>query len=212
MEPSPIQHSISLTCLPFGLCHNHLHIGQLHKPLPSPLCPFMLQGVFFPPTDIQFLTLSLLHYSGKETNIVRAAIPVSCRQNWNPGSNCLWFYTPLQAPQWSLQPATSLQFQPHLLPITHLLNKHWATTTCQGIPRWCSGKESACRWRRHKRHRFHPWVGKIPWSRKWEPTPVFLPEEFHGQRSLVGYSSCGQRVRHDWVTSPSLSFNRKVFT
>ena len=33
-----------------------------------------------------------------------------------------------------------------------------------------------------------PWVGKIPWSRKWQPTPVFLPGKFHGQRSLVGYS------------------------
>ena len=90
MQPSPIQHSISSTCLPFGLCHNHLHTRQLHKPLPSPLCPFTLQGVFFPPMDIQFLMLSLSHYSGKETNhIVRAAITVSCRQNWNPGSNHL---------------------------------------------------------------------------------------------------------------------------
>ena len=35
---------------------------------------------------------------------------------------------------------------------------------------------------------FDPWVGKIPWSRKWKPTPVFLPGKFHGQRSLVGYS------------------------
>ena len=33
-----------------------------------------------------------------------------------------------------------------------------------------------------------PWVGKIPWSRKWQPPPVFLPGEFHGQRCLVGYS------------------------
>ena len=32
-----------------------------------------------------------------------------------------------------------------------------------------------------------PWVGKIPWRRKWQPTPLFLPEEAHGQRSLVGY-------------------------
>ena len=38
---------------------------------------------------------------------------------------------------------------------------------------------------------FNPWVGKIPWRRKWEPTPVFLPGEFHGQRSLVGYSPWG---------------------
>ena len=35
--------------------------------------------------------------------------------------------------------------------------------------------------------RFNPWVGKLPWRREWLPTPVFLPEEFHGQRSLVGY-------------------------
>ena len=33
-----------------------------------------------------------------------------------------------------------------------------------------------------------PWVGKIPWRRSWQPTPVFFPGEFHGQRSLVGYS------------------------
>ena len=32
------------------------------------------------------------------------------------------------------------------------------------------------------------WVGKIPWRREWHPTPVFLPGESHGQRSLVGYS------------------------
>ena len=35
-----------------------------------------------------------------------------------------------------------------------------------------------------RRPRFHPWVGKIPWRREWQPTPVFLPGEFHGQRSL----------------------------
>ena len=41
------------------------------------------------------------------------------------------------------------------------------------------------------------WVGKIPWRRKWQPTPVFLPGKFHGQRSLVGYTSRDHRVRHD---------------
>ena len=41
-----------------------------------------------------------------------------------------------------------------------------------------------------KRRGFDPWVGKIPWSRKWQPTRVFLPGESHGQRSLVGYSPC----------------------
>ena len=42
-------------------------------------------------------------------------------------------------------------------------------------------------------HRFDPWVGKIPWRRKWKPTPIFLPREFHGQRSLVGYSPPGHK-------------------
>ena len=37
------------------------------------------------------------------------------------------------------------------------------------------------------RHRFDPWVGKIPWRRAWQPAPVFLPGESQGQRSLVGY-------------------------
>ena len=39
-----------------------------------------------------------------------------------------------------------------------------------------------------RRPGFDPWVGKIPWRRKWQPTPVLLPGESHGQRSLVGYS------------------------
>jgi len=38
---------------------------------------------------------------------------------------------------------------------------------------------------------FHPWIGKIPWMRKWQPTPIFLPGEFHEQRSLAGYSLWG---------------------
>ena len=38
-----------------------------------------------------------------------------------------------------------------------------------------------------------PWVGKIPWRRKWQPTLVYLPGEFHGQRSLAGYSPWGRK-------------------
>ena len=38
---------------------------------------------------------------------------------------------------------------------------------------------------------FNPWVGKVPWRRKWQPTPVFLPGESHGQRSLVDYRPWG---------------------
>ena len=43
---------------------------------------------------------------------------------------------------------------------------------------------------------FDPWVRKIPWRRKWQPTPVFLPEESHGQRSLAGYRLQVYRVGH----------------
>ena len=50
------------------------------------------------------------------------------------------------------------------------------------------GKESAWQCRICKRRRFDPWVRKIPWRRKWQPTIVFLPGEYHGQRSLAGYS------------------------
>ena len=50
--------------------------------------------------------------------------------------------------------------------------------------------------RRCKRHRFDPWVEKIPWRRAWQPTPIFLPEESHGQRNLVGYI---QRVTKRWT-------------
>ena len=42
-----------------------------------------------------------------------------------------------------------------------------------------------------RRPRFDPWVGKIPWSREWLPTPVFLPRELHEQRSLAGYGPWG---------------------
>jgi len=56
---------------------------------------------------------------------------------------------------------------------------------------WCSSKESACQCRRFKRYRLDPWVQKIPWRSTRQPTPVFLPGEFHGQRSLVGYSAWG---------------------
>ena len=59
-----------------------------------------------------------------------------------------------------------------------------------GFPWWLSGKESTCQCRRH---RFDPWVGKIPWRRKWQPTPVFLPGKSYGQRSPVGYSPWGHK-------------------
>ena len=53
-----------------------------------------------------------------------------------------------------------------------------------GLLWWVGGKESACQCRRLG---FDPWIGKIPWRRKWQPTPVSLRKS-HGWRSLAGYS------------------------
>ena len=61
------------------------------------------------------------------------------------------------------------------------------------LPWWLSGKESSCQCRKFKRLGFNPWVGKIPWKRKWPPIPVFLPGRPHGQRNLVGYSPWGRK-------------------
>ena len=58
-----------------------------------------------------------------------------------------------------------------------------------GHPGGTSGKEHGCQCRRPKRHRFDPWVEKIPSGRAWQPAPVFFPGEFHGQRSLAGYKN-----------------------
>ena len=73
---------------------------------------------------------------------------------------------------------------------------------------WHSGKEAACQCRRY---RFYFWVRKIAWRREWKPTLVFLPEKFHGQRSLAGYSPQGHNesdvterlnthTHHQWMS------------
>ena len=55
---------------------------------------------------------------------------------------------------------------------------------CYSLPRWLSGKESACQCRRCKICGFDPWVKKIPWSRNWQLTVVFLSGKFHGERRM----------------------------
>ena len=60
------------------------------------------------------------------------------------------------------------------------------TKQVRGFLGGTSGKESTCQCRSHKRYGFDSWVGKIPWNKKWKPTLVFLPDKFHGQRSLHG--------------------------
>ena len=65
------------------------------------------------------------------------------------------------------------------------------------LPCWLNCKESTCQCRRWG---FHLWVRKIPWRKKWQPTPGSLPGTSHGQRSLAGYNPWGhKRVRQDLV-------------
>ena len=67
-----------------------------------------------------------------------------------------------------------------------------------GFPDVASGKDRTCQCRRSKRPWFHPWVGKIPWRRAWQPTPVFLPGESPWTEEPGGLQSVGsQRDRHD---------------
>ena len=71
-----------------------------------------------------------------------------------------------------------------------------------GFPGSASGKEHICQCKRCKIWRFNPRVGKIPWRRAWQPAPVFLTGEFHGQRSLVAtvHRVAKSRTQMKWFT------------
>ena len=75
------------------------------------------------------------------------------------------------------------------MPIIH--KQHLSMSTFLKLPRWPTGKESTCQCRRCRRRGFDPWAGKIPWRRKCQLTPIFLPGRSHGQSSLEGYSPWG---------------------
>ena len=64
-----------------------------------------------------------------------------------------------------------------------------------GFPRGSVVKNPLAR----QRHRFDPWVRKIPWRRKWQPTSVFLPGKSHGQKSLAGYCPPGHKKNRTYV-------------
>ena len=75
----------------------------------------------------------------------------------------------------------------------------------RGLPWWFRW-QSICLQRR--RPGFDPWVGKIPWRRKWQPTPVFLPGKSHGRRSLIGYRPWGAKSQ-TWLHFHFLSLSRE---
>ena len=80
----------------------------------------------------------------------------------------------------------------------HCLLRNLALENIIGLPWWVSGKEFTCQCRRYG---LDPWVRKIPWRKKWQHTPIFLPGKSHGQRSLAGYNPSGHKgVGHDLPT------------
>ena len=79
-----------------------------------------------------------------------------------------------------------------------------------GFPGGSSDKEPTCQCRRYKRPGFDPWVGKIPWRRTWQPTPIFLPGESPWTEKPGRLVSTGsQKVKHDCAKHTGLSKSKK---
>ena len=116
-------------------------------------------------------------YSGAEANIPFCL--------WMPVYLCLW---PKHARSHLISEAKQGQAW-----IVLEWDTAWEYRVFGYFPGGTRGREPSCQCRRHKRHGFDPWVKKIHWRRKWQPTPVFLPGEFPGQRSLVGYNPWGHK-------------------
>jgi len=88
-------------------------------------------------------------------------------------------------------------------PLPRGRHNYYAASYPSGFPSGASGKVSACQCRRCKRHGFSPWIGKIPWRRKWQPTPVFLPGKSHGQEEPGGLWSrtCKETDMTEWLST-----------
>ena len=125
-------------------------------------------------------------YQGKKTG--------KGRRDWKRPASCILRRQPtpvgtLQYAPRCLLCATHLQFSNSRMPGYHLeLLLKCRSRDSPGGPVVRSPPANA---RRPQRRRFDPWVGKVPWRRAWQLTPVFLPRESHGQRTLAGYSQQG---------------------
>ena len=114
-------------------------------------------------------------YGKKHYNIINKVISpqlikINEKKNLNANKRCYVGKNMHSNKQWNLELRVTM----------HILGLSW----------WFSSKVSTCQCRRH---RFEPWVRKIPCRRKWQPTLVFLSGKSHGQRSLVGYSPLGHK-------------------
>ena len=99
----------------------------------------------------------------------------------------------------------TLRIQSHVSFFWNILARSWSspsslTRPSTSKPSWVlpgglGRKESTCN------AGFNSWVRKIPWRKKWQPTPVFLPGKSHGQRSLVGYSPWDRKELDNWAAN-----------
>ena len=108
--------------------------------------------------------------------------------------HCVWI-TPQSIWQWKGSHRRDLAVWFLLFTNTH---GYWYQCWCLYVDTWtyCSAflvAQTVKNLPAVKRYGFDCWVRKCPWRREWQPTPVFLPGEFHGQRSLVGYSPWGRK-------------------
>ena len=127
-------------------------------------CHFLLQGIF-PIQGSNPRLLSLLYWQAGSLPLTPPGNPVLA--NFNGCSNHDFSYK-------------FFHFQ--------LCGNHNCIflISISGFPSGTSGKQPTCQCRRHNRRQFNPWVRKTLWRRAWQPTPVFLPGESHGQRTLGG--------------------------
>ena len=185
----------------------------------SPWCSIMLPGILVPLYRMGTPLIDALQNSC-QTHFLGSSL-VSRVQAYCLQHQCLWVKTGSPSYQMPLccsvpaftgtsetrpkmltgPPSFPLHTQP-LLPVSRSLLPCWGLAAVAGLclsfgsvlrcfPGGTSGKELSCQYWRCKSCRFNPWVGKIPWRRAWQPTPVLLPGKSHGQRSLEGYSPCG---------------------
>ena len=99
------------------------------------------------------------------------------------------------------QPLVRAYCSPWTVPSFVFINLFNPDSVLVELRRWLSGWRIYLQCRSHRRLRFNPWVRKIPWRRKWQPTLVFLPEKSRGQRRLAGYSPTVHGVTKSWCIS-----------
>ena len=136
-------------------------------------------------------------------NIHRASFqPLGLSTSWSEGSGLTHSYGLNEWCSWYTDYGAWTQNMP--LESDHSVYCFYSKSPCnlntRGFPGGASDKELTCQCKRVKRYVLDPWMGKIPWRRSWQPTPVFLSGESHRQRSLVGYSH-GVAKSQTWLST-----------